>query len=410
MCRMGVELSLQKNNPIIRNVVLVAIIALVSCTPSREFLIRNQHQLSSESQEVRVLIKKTSDNIVISSASKIRISDKKTGRITYNNSGKKIIFRTERIDSPVMIESWNTPLKINGIPYRGSIELHNVLGKMHVINILKLDEYLYGVVPSEMPVSWNVEALKAQAIAARTYALYHISRKKNALYDLDATTRSQVYRGVAVEDKRSNWAVHSTSGEIGVYQHKPILSYFHSTCGGKTIDDKYVWDGHDLPYLDGIQCPFCQKSPKYEWTEELSVDEMKRALRKEYSDIRTIKGVSFKKINGRVVSVVIRHDNGRIKITGNQFRLLVSPRKIKSLFFKAKKTKYGLSFTGHGWGHGVGMCQYGAKGMAEKGVGYKGILKYYYKGIDIINMDTGKAAADRAQVSRSQQNSNNTPN
>ena len=215
---------------IIRNTAfLVTVILVSSCTPSREYLIRNQRQISSMSQEVRVLITKTSDNIIVSSSSKIRISDKKTGKITYNDSGNKIIFRPEKINAPVMIESWTEPLRINGNPYRGSLELHNVLGKMYVINILKMDEYLYGVVPAEMPVSWNAEALKAQAIAARTYAIYHIERNKNALYDLDATTKFQVYNGFSVEDTRTNHAVQSTSGEIGVFKHKPILSYFHST-------------------------------------------------------------------------------------------------------------------------------------------------------------------------------------
>ncbi|HQO04226.1 MAG TPA: SpoIID/LytB domain-containing protein [Spirochaetota bacterium] len=396
---------------IIRNTAfLVTVILVSSCTPSREYLIRNQHQISSMSQEVRVLITKTSDNIIVSSSSKIRISDKKTGKITYNDSGNKIIFRPEKINAPVMIESWNEPLRINGNPYRGYLELHNVLGKMYVVNVLKMDEYLYGVVPAEMPVSWNAEALKAQAIAARTYAIYHIERNKNALYDLDATTKFQVYNGFSVEDTRTNHAVQSTSGEIGVFKHKPILSYFHSTCGGTTINDKYVWEGNDLPYLEGIRCPFCKESPKYSWHDDLSVDEIKHALRKEYNEISRIKGVSFKKINGRVVSVVVRHDNGRIKLTGNQFRLLVSPRRIRSLYFTAKKTKQGLAFNGHGWGHGVGMCQYGAKGMAEKGVQYKDILKYYYTGIDIVNINNKKNTPGSAVVSRSSIGSKRTPN
>ena len=129
------------------------------------------------------------------------------------------------------------PLSVNGTRYRGTIELHGVTGLLYVINPVKLDEYLFGVVPSEMPPGWPLEAMKSQAVAARTYAYYHIMKHKNLLDDLDATTNSQVYKGIGAEKENSNNAVISTAGEIITHKGSPILSYFHSTCGGHTIDD-----------------------------------------------------------------------------------------------------------------------------------------------------------------------------
>ena len=151
-----------------------------------------------------------------------------------------------------------------------------------IVNILKIDEYLLGVVPCEIPSGWEMEALKAQAVAARTYAYYHLiyKRKKGSLYDLDATTNSQVYRGIADEKERTTEAVVATSGEIISYNSMPIISYFHSTCGGKTIDDKYVWTKNDLVYLKGVTCGYCEASTKYTWESKMSLEESMITCRK----------------------------------------------------------------------------------------------------------------------------------
>ncbi len=347
-----------------------------------------------DTKEIRVLILTSDEKVILSSSSKMKIMDKKTGKISYNGEGRKITVMPEKVSDPIIIESWKEPLAVDGARYRGTLEIHNVMGRLHIINKLKMDEYLYGVVPGEMPVSWPVEALKSQAIAARTYAYHHIMKNPGELFDLDATTKFQVYKGISVENEKSTLAVDQTSGEIGTYQSRPIVSYFHSTCGGKIADDKTVWNGVDLPYLKSFACPFCGTSPKFSWEERISIEEITRALRKTAGGIRSVKSISFKKDEGRVNSVVIYHNLGRMKLTGNQFRLLVSAERIKSLNFTTKKTRDGFILHGYGYGHGVGMCQYGAKGMAERGYGYRDILKFYYKNINISNIhESGRHAA-----------------
>jgi stage II sporulation protein D len=233
-----------------------------------------------------------------------------------------------------------------------------------------------------MPSSWNDEALKAQAVASRTYSYYHLLKNRNKnIFDLDATTNFQVYKGISTESSSTTQAVTETSGIIMIYNYEPIVAYFHSTSGGKTSDDRDVWPGSDLPYLESVECKYSENSPHYHWTAELSVDEIGNALIPKFKRIGKIQKISFKKNNDRVVEVTIIHSNGSIKMNGNEFRLLLPSGKLKSTYFSARQDKKILHISGRGWGHGVGMCQWGAKGRGEKGIKYDKILSHYYKDI-----------------------------
>jgi len=168
----------------------------------------------------------------------------------------------------------------------------------------------------------------------------------------------------------------------------PILSYFHSTCGGKTIDDKYVWPRNNLEYLKGISCGFCEESTKYKWKSKLSLEEIHDCLSKKNANVGKIKNIRFKRKNDRVTDVVVRHTGGIITISGNNFRLLFPPEKMRSLYFTSKKIDRSIVLDGHGWGHGVGMCQWGARGMAIQGYKYRDIITHYYSGVKISDIRT----------------------
>lgn len=372
---------------IVAALLAIVFILITSCTPSKQFMMKKSRQVGADKSYVRVLIKNSDGRVLISSTARMRIMELKTQAVKYDGKGRKVFFEPEGIVQPVVIESWESPLIVDNRPYRGSLELHSILGRIHVINVVRMDEYLYGVVPSEITCTWNYEALKAQAVAARTYTYYHIMHKKDVLYDLDATTNFQVYNGISAEKENTNRAVDETTGEVAAYGNEPILSYFHSTCGGKTSDDRLVWKGNDLPYLKSVKCDWCKDSTKYSWEERLTLHEIRSSLKKTNRGVGAIQGVAFRRNNGRVFTVVIRHQNGAIKMSGNDFRLLFPPMKVKSLLFEARKTREGLVLHGHGWGHGVGMCQWGARGKAESGEKYDQILKYYYKGISIIRIN-----------------------
>jgi stage II sporulation protein D len=355
------------------------------CSPTRDYLLK-QNATGVDKLFIRILLKKTDGRVMVSSNTKLRIRDNKTGAILYNDRGKDIYYQPEQIANPILIESPESPVILDKEKYRGTLEIHNVLGKMHVINILQINEYLYSVVPSEIMSTWETEALKAQAVAARTYTYYHLIANKKAIYDLENSSNFQVYKGISVEKESTSRAVDETSGKIALYFGKPIVAFFHSTCGGKTMDDKYVWNGEGQEYLKSTDCPFCKASPYYNWEEKITLFEIKDYLGKKYKGIGQVTGIYFQRKDERVVSASIHHKNGIIKLTGNELRLLFPEKKIKSMFFTAKKVNDGLILSGHGWGHGVGMCQWGAKGMAEQGYNYKAILRYYYKGISISDL------------------------
>lgn len=359
---------------------------VVSCTPSRDYLLKKSAEVGLDKDYVRVLILKTTDRVLVGAGGKMRIMDIRNRDIKYEGKGRQVYFYPDRISKPVVVESWDAPVTVNGKGYRGIIEMHSILGKIHVINEVKMEYYLYGVIPNEIPSSWNIEALKAQAIAARTYAYYHIMTKKESLYDLESTGFSQVYQGISAEKKTTCRAVDETAGLIAVYRNRPILAFFHSTCGGHTIDDRYVWKGTDQPYLTLTRCGYCKKSPHFSWEEHISLYDIKHHLGRKYHGVGNITGISFRKNQDRISEVEITHENGITRLSGNDFRLIFPDKKIKSLYFDACKTGNGLHLKGHGWGHGVGMCQWGAKGMAEKGAKFNDILKFYYRDVSLIRI------------------------
>lgn len=389
---------MKKKYSILFLITAVAFLYFTSCTPSEKYLKSKIKSTGQDNNYVRVLIKKETGPFKISSSSGIKVIDKKSDKIVYESLKGTLSFYPEKIKNIYLIETGVNPVFINESGYRGRIEIHNVLGKIFIINIVNIEEYLASVVPSEMPSSWNMEALKAQSIAARTYTYYHLTRKNDSksIYDLDATTNFQVYKGIIAEKESSTKAVRDTSGIIMTYNYAPILAYFHSTSGGKTADDKYVWDGDDLPYLSSVQCTYSKDSPHYEWTTEIKLSEIEKALMKKYQRIGKIKKISFKKFDDRVVEVNIVHANGNLLLTGNQFRLMLDPSRLKSTFFTAKQNQDSFHIYGKGWGHGVGMCQWGAKGRGEKGFNYEQILTYYYTNIKLTRINNNYLAQKRS--------------
>ncbi len=361
---------------------------LTSCTPTPQYLRQRNIKVVKEHKNVRVLILKTRYPLKIEAKSRLKIRERDSGRIVYDAQKASLRIGPGKVRQGLIIESYNDVISVNGKEYRGRIEIKNTLGKLMVINHISLEDYIKGVVPGEVPSLWPEEVLKAQAVAARTYAMYHLNKKKNTLlYDLDGTTNFQVYKGKSGESASTNSAVDKTRGEYLVHGYQPILAYFHSTCGGRTIDDRYVWKGSDMPYLKGKRCPYCSISPNYNWETRISLVQMQASLSKKYPTMGSIKRIAFKRKAGRVALVQIGHSNGTLNITGNEFRLMFPVKTVKSLYFVSKKSGRGLVLHGHGWGHGVGMCQWGAKGMAMEGKSYRDILLFYYSDVKIYRGD-----------------------
>lgn len=296
------------------------------------------------------------------------------------------------------IESLGGFLRVNDKQYREALYVHPFNGDCLVVNHLDIEKYIAGLLDSEMNANWNLDALKTQAIAARTYALYQmkennftkmkrvlastvsgISKNFRPPFDLDSSVKDQVYEGAQKEKFKAIKAVEETRGLVLTYENEPIKAFYHSTCGGYTEAPEKVW-GSKFKYLQPVRCGYCESSPRFNWSYQANMSELTSKLKKE----KLLKGelaliqVHSRYGLGRVNEVDIVGTEGRTTISATKLRLLVGASSMLSTDFNVVKTGDGFSFTGHGSGHGVGMCQWGAKAMADRGIPYLEILKRYY--------------------------------
>jgi stage II sporulation protein D len=288
-------------------------------------------------------------------------------------------------DRLVVVPSNDNDPNLKGNPYRGKIRLQrSAIGGMDVINVLDVEAYLYGVVPKEMSPQWHTEALKAQAIAARTYALDQKEKNKDRDYDIIADTTFQVYGGAGAESGRSNQAVDETKGMVLFYDGQLALTYFHANSGGMTEDAKRVWST-DIPYLKMVRDVYSIKAPNCSWTLSLSVDKIRKALSSKGLEIGLIERLVPVEVSpsGRVMKIKIFHGGKEAILNGNDFRSKIDPTLIKSTLFTIVKQGDEIRLEGRGYGHGVGMSQWGANIMAGEGYSYDDILKHYYRGVEI---------------------------
>ena len=276
--------------------------------------------------------------------------------------------------------------------YRDEVLIYrNAKGSLDVINRLQLDDYLKGVIPFEGNPKWALESLKAQAIASRTFALTKMIARQKEEYDVSSGFMSQVYAGKEIEHERTNQAVDATLGEVLLYKGKIFPAYFHSTCGGATTAADLVWRVKPLPPLGGVECKFCQRSPHYKWEAVVTPAEIKDKLAKQEMPVSEVLGIRTDKIDrtGRAHKLVIQSTWAEKIVDADAFRGWIDPMHLKSTLITKIKTndKGAFVFKGKGWGHGVGMCQYGMKYLGEIGYDYHQILDYYYPGAQVVKLE-----------------------
>ena len=260
-----------------------------------------------------------------------------------------------------------------GRRYRGAVRLAAVEGGVEVVNVVGIEDYLRGVVPAEMSASWPMEALKAQAVAARSYTLSNLD--PFARYDLCATEDCQVYRGVEAEHPRTDAAIAATAGVVVTYGGATARTYYHADSGGTVASSAEVW-GTWSPYL--VSRPDAQaNSPHRSWTVRLdsrSVGASLAAAGLDVGDVTSLRVLGLSE-SGRVSELEVTGTRGARVLRGTQLRLLARSWGLKSMRFRVQG---GLTVTGDGWGHGVGMSQYGARALANAGYDFSQILAFYY--------------------------------
>ncbi|HUO58954.1 MAG TPA: SpoIID/LytB domain-containing protein [bacterium] len=283
-------------------------------------------------------------------------------------------------------------IRVDGKSYWGSIEIvEDQKGTLTVINELPLEEYVMGVLAGEIPRNWPLEALKAQAVAARTFAFLNIiqARQKGQSYDLENTSLFQRYQGNGLVNDNIQKAVLQTQGQILTYKSSPILAFFHSNCGGRTSGALEVWS-KDQPYLQPVDCPFGNNGEHFRWNADVRLPDLVRNLRNAGLKVADVTGIQVmnRDGSGRITELEIRNENGRaVKMKGSAFRMAVGPDIIRSTHFTATFRRDGVHFSGKGWGHGVGLCQEGAFGMAVKGYKAFEILRHYYRGVMVEKLE-----------------------
>lgn len=281
-------------------------------------------------------------------------------------------------------------IRLNDRRLRGTLEIHRQRDlTLLVVNHVALEDYLRGVLSKEAPDYWPAEALKAIAIAARTYALYQRLTKARGEYDVTGDVMSQDYGGRSAEKAATTRAVKATTGWLAVYDGKLFPTFYHSTCGG-TTEHARVMGPYDIePLRGGVACQLCAASPFYSWQRRLTKADVGWALHKSphgsigpVSDIR----VTRRTASGRAEEVVLDGAKRSVKLTGYDIRSLFGFDRIRSPLFSVTTVYDGFVFEGHGWGHGVGMCQWGAAELARRGFSAREILAFYYPVVEVVRI------------------------
>jgi stage II sporulation protein D len=274
------------------------------------------------------------------------------------------------------------PMRLNGREYASVLDLVESGGGIAVVNELPLEEYVVGVVQAEAGERWPAEALRAQAIVARTYGAYHRTIGASRPYHVVASTAHQQYAG-RVPPGSSVWAaVQNTGGQVLRWQGDLFPAFYHTESGGLTEDPRLVFSAPNMPALKPIACPFSVGSPHFYWSLELRLDELAQLLRRHGVDIGTVTTVevSERTPSLRAVAVTVRGTRAAARLRGNDFRRIVGYDALKSTLFAVAQDGQAVRFSGRGYGHGVGLCQWGAKAMAEQGYTARQILEFYYPG------------------------------
>ena len=349
--------------------------------------------LPANAVELRVAIRKSSPQVQIGSST--------TG--TIRDSGGRAVLQLPELQ-PISVDSIGSRLALtdgydefgqsntfwlepaaDGVVwigdrwYRGKVKLVPGDHGVTAINYVDIDDYLYSVVGSEMPASWPQEALRSQAVAARSYALYKQSKASGQTYDLSNTQLSQVYKGLDGEAYSTRSAVDATQGKVLVHSGKIIEAVFHSSSGGHTENSEHVWS-KSVPYLKGVP-DFDQNAPVYSWRAQFSLDEVGERIG--YPGTIQAVEVLSRTPQGRANRMSIIGDAGNLTVTGNTFRQKLGLRSTK---FDLAVGPTSISVAGNGFGHGIGMSQWGARGMAERGQQYGEILTHFYDGTQLGSM------------------------
>ena len=340
--------------------------------------------------ELKVAIKKEVDTLKIGSSTAAIVKDssgKKLGTLkpmsalAATSNGDEIKIANRVRGGELIVEPQdNGYVWIGDRWYRGTTQLILQDSGITAINHVNIEDYLYSVVGAEAVASWPLEALKAQAVAARSYALYKRNVESNGIYDVDTTVGTQVYKGLDSEFTTTHEAVNSTLGQVMTYNNEVILAAFHSSSGGYTENVEDVWSS-PLPYLRSV-VDYDHKSPVFEWQKVIPVSKIRTLV----AGIGKIRGIQPAETTprGRVITMTVTGDRGSTIVTGKDMRKVLD---LRSTLFRVSTDGNNLHVKGRGFGHGLGLSQWGAYYLAQQGVNYHQILAHYYQSANLTKLE-----------------------
>jgi stage II sporulation protein D len=281
------------------------------------------------------------------------------------------------------------PMRLGGREYGPVVDLMTNGEGIAVVNELPLEEYLAGVVRAELGEAWPLEALRAQAIVARTYAAYRRIISAGRPYHITASTAHQQYAGRVPPSSPIWGAVRETAGQVLRWEGELFPAFYHTESGGYTEDPRTVFAARNMPALKPVVCQFSAGSPHFYWTLDLRLAQLSELLRRNGTDVGTVRAIEVTERTPslRATLVTVRGTHGVVRLRGNDFRRIVGYDTLKSTLFAVAVDRELARFTGRGYGHGVGLCQWGAKGMAEQGYPARKILEFYYPGATLGLLD-----------------------
>jgi stage II sporulation protein D len=333
-------------------------------------------------------------------ADTVTVSDPVAGRVLSSLPGPRIlrvvpsgpgldVVGARRVDLPrLRIEARRGPLRLGTRDYIGTLEVWRQGDGLLVVNEVPMEEYVAGTVRGEASERWPGEALRALAVVARSYAVFQQSRAAGKAFHVVATHQDQNFVGWAMEGTPAREAARMTAGQVLTWQGRVFPTFYHSDSGGFTEAAQSVFSGDGVPPLDGVRDEFSMESPNYTWTMSLPLTVIGERLRRGGLEVGQVTRLTVleRSPSFRVARLAVEHSRGTATLRGADFRRLIGYDALKSTLFVPVAQGGVVRFEGRGWGHGVGLSQFGAKGMADRGYAYPQILEHYYPGTALATL------------------------
>jgi stage II sporulation protein D len=351
-------------------------------------------------EPIRIALADGVRHVEIGVADTVMVVDPAAGRVLFSLTGPRIlrvvpsgrgldVVEGRRVDLPrLRVEVRRGPFRVGTRDYVGALEIWRQGEGLLLVNELPMEEYVAGTVRGEASERWPAEALRALAVVARTFAVFQQGRATGKAFHMVAGNQDQNFAGWAAEGTPAREAARTTAGQVLTWQGRVFPTFYHSDSGGFTEAAQSVFSGEAVPPLEGVRDEFSMESPNYTWTMTLPLAVIGERLRRGGFEVGQVIRLTVleRSASFRVARLAVEHSRGTVTLRGADFRRLIGYDALKSTLFVPVAQDGVVRFEGRGWGHGVGLSQFGAKGMADRGYAYPQILEHYYQGTTLATL------------------------